>query len=78
MPLFYMHFFDTALLFFFSPLSFPQFSTIMKLNGTNYKQWVKSLMMKLMIMKLNLALKVETPPKPTIESYTKEKKFYKD
>ena len=29
----------------------------MKFNMTNYKQWVKSLMMNLTIMKLNLALK---------------------
>ena len=29
-------------------------------------------------MKLNLALKVETPPKPTVESSTNEKKFYQD
>ena len=29
-------------------------------------------------MKLNLTLKVEVPPKPIIESSTKEKKFYED
>ena len=50
----------------------------MKLNGTNYKQWVKSLMMNLMIMKLNLALKVEAPPKPTTENSSSEKKSYED
>ena len=48
----------------------------MKLNETNYKQWVKSLMIILTIMKLNLALKVESPPKPTVESSTNEEKFY--
>ena len=47
----------------------------MKLNGTNYKQWVKSLMMNLTIMKLNLTLKVEAPPKPIVESFAFEKKF---
>ena len=35
-------------------------------------------MMNLMIMKLNLTLKVEAPPKPTIESSANEKKFYED
>ena len=46
----------------------------MKLNETNYKQWVKSLMMNLTIMKLNLDLKVKAPPKPIVESFAKEKK----
>ena len=35
-------------------------------------------MMNLTIMKLNMALKVEAPPKPTIKSSTKEKKSYED
>ena len=61
-----------------SAFSFPQFFAITKLNGTNYKQWVESIMMNLKIMKLNLALKVEATPKPTVESSTNEKKFYKD
>ena len=34
--------------------------------------------MNLTIMKLNLALKVEVPPKPTVESSASEKKFYED
>ena len=50
----------------------------MKLNMTNYKQWVKSLMMNLTIMKLNLALKVEAPPKPIAESSAEENKSYED
>ena len=29
-------------------------------------------------MKLNLALKVEAPPKPIVESFASEKKFYED
>ena len=29
-------------------------------------------------MKLNLALKVKASPKPTVESFTNEKKFYED
>ena len=35
-------------------------------------------MMNLTIMKLNLALKVEAPPKPTAKSSIKEKKSYED
>ena len=35
-------------------------------------------MMNLTIMKLNLALKVETPPKPTTESFASEKKSYEE
>ena len=57
---------------------FLQFSIITKLNGTNYKQWVKSFMMNLTIMKLNLTLEVEVTPKPTTESSAKEKEYYED
>ena len=53
--------------------NFPRFSVITKLNGTNYKKWVKYLMMNLIIMKMNLVLKVEAPPKPTAESSSSEK-----
>ena len=35
-------------------------------------------MMNLIILKLNLALKVEASLKPTIESSTNEKKFYEN
>ena len=35
-------------------------------------------MINLTIIKLNLALKVEAPPKPTTESSVNEKKFYED
>ena len=65
-------------LIYSSALSFSQFSSITKLNGTNYKQWVKSLMINLTIVTLNLTLKVEAPPKPNAESSTSEKKSYKD
>ena len=58
MYLFYIYFLYCYLVYS-SALNFAQFSAIMKLNETNYKQWVKSLMMNLTIMKLNLALKVE-------------------
>ena len=50
----------------------------MKLNGISYKQWIESLMMNLMIMKLNLTLKDEAPSKPTTESSVKEKNSYED
>ena len=77
MSLFYMNFLYCSLVCS-SSLSFFQFSVITKFNGTNYKQWVKFLMINLTIMKLNLALKVEAPPQPTVESFAKEKKFYED
>ena len=63
MSLIYMYFLHCSLIYSLA-LSFPQLFVITKLNGTNYKQW---LVMNLTIMKLNLALKVEAPPKPTIE-----------
>ena len=34
--------------------------------------------MNMTIMKLNLALKVEAPPKPTVKRFANEKKFYED
>ena len=34
--------------------------------------------MNLTIIKLNLTLKVEAPPKPTVESFANDKKFYED
>ena len=77
MYLFYMYFLHCCIVYS-SVLSFSHFSAITKLNGTNYKQCVESLMMNLTIMKLNLALKVKAPPKPTIENYANEKIFYED
>ena len=77
MSLFYMYFLHCSLVFSLA-LSFPQFSVITKLNRANYKQLVEYLMMNLMIIKLNLVLKLEIPPKPTIVSSANEKKFYKD
>ena len=77
MSLFYMYFLHCSLIYS-STLSFPQFSAITKLNGTNYKQWVESLMMNLTIMKLNLTLKVEAPLKLIAKSFANEKKFYED
>ena len=77
MSLFYMYFLHCFLVYS-STLTFSQFYTITKLNGKNYKQWVKSLIINLTIMKLNLTLKVEAPLKPTAESSTNEKKFYED
>ena len=63
-------------LVYYSILGFPQFYTITKLNETNYKQWVKYLMMNLTIMKLYMTLKLESSKKPTAESSANEKKFY--
>ena len=50
----------------------------MKLNGTKYKQRDEFLKINLLIMKLNLALKIEAFPKTTTESSVNEKKFYDD
>ena len=50
----------------------------MKFNESNCKKSVKSIIMNLTIMKLNLTLKVEAPPKPTVESFAKKKKLYGD
>ena len=77
MSLFYMYFLHCSFVYS-SALSFSQFSTITKLNGTNYKQCVKFLIMNLTIIKLNLALKVKALPKPIVESFEKEKKSYED
>ena len=65
-------------LIYSSALSFPQFFAITKLNRINCKQWVEPLMMNLTIMKPNLTLKVEAPPKCTTENSANEKKFYED
>ena len=75
LSLFFMYFLHCSL-FYSLVLSFPQLFAITKLNGTNYKQCVKYLMMNLTILKLNLVLKVEAPPKPIAESSTNEKKSY--
>ena len=75
---FVLHVFLTLLSYLFLALSFPQFFAITKLNGTNYKQWVESLMMNLTIIKLKLVLKVEAAPKTSAKSSINKKKFYKD
>ena len=75
--LFYMYFLHCSLVYSLT-LSFPRFSAITKLNVTNYKQLVESLKMNLTIIKLNLALKVGFPPKPTAKSSINEKKLYDD
>ena len=77
MSLFYMYFWYCFLVCS-SGFSFLQFSAITKLNETNYKQRVKSLMMNLIIMKLKLTFKVEAPPKSTAESSANKKKFYEN
>ena len=50
----------------------------MKLNGTNHKQWANSLIMNLTIMKLDLALREDSPPKPIAETSTNDRKHYDD
>ena len=48
------------------------------LNGTNHKEWVRSLMMNLSIMKIDTALKEDAPTKPTEDSTTEQKTSYKE
>ena len=78
MHVFVLHVFLTLLSCLFFSFDLFSVSTIMKLNERNYKQWVEYFMMNLTIMKLNLVLKVKASPKPNVESFTNEKKFYED
>ena len=49
---------------------------ILTLNRTNHEQWVESLMMNLTMMKMDLALRIEAPPKPTAETSSDDKILY--
>ena len=51
---------------------------MMKLDGTNYQKWKKTLVMNLTFMKLDLALEIDTPEIPTDESTAVAKKLYED
>ena len=53
-------------------------TAMMTLNGTNYHQWRKTLMLNLTVMKLDLALKINQPQKPTNESIVNDKKVYEE
>ena len=53
-------------------------TTIMKLDGTNYQKWKKTLVMNMTFMKLDLALEKDLLEKPTDESSVAVKKLYED
>ncbi|XP_062091041.1 uncharacterized protein LOC133797221 [Humulus lupulus] len=59
-------------------LSNPRTSAMLTLNGTNHKQWVESLMMNLTLMRVDLALRTDAPPKPTDDTTEKDRKSYED
>ena len=63
---------------FSSAMSNPTASAFLKLNGTNHRQWIKSLMMNLTVMKLDLALMVSCPPRPTDRSSNAEKMHFEE
>ena len=65
-------------LVFHSALAYPKISTILTLNGTNHKQWVESLMMNLTIMRMELALRTTTLPKPVDNAAEKYRKTYEE
>ena len=64
--------------FFSLATSNPIVSAFLNLNGTNHRQWVESLMMNLMAIKLDLALRVSCPPKPTDRNTKAEKKCFEE
>ena len=49
-------------------------TVMMKLDGTNYHKWKKTLVMNLTFMKFDLALEIDPPDKPTYESSATVKK----
>lgn len=53
-------------------------TAMMVLNGTNYQIWKKTLMLNLTIMKLDLALKIDPPEKPTAETTAEAKQLYEN
>ncbi|KAM6556990.1 hypothetical protein CsatB_004009 [Cannabis sativa] len=61
-----------------SALSVPRNSAMLTLNGTNHKQWVESLMLNLTLMRVDLALRMDAPPKPADDATEKDKKSYED
>ena len=53
-------------------------TAIIKLDGTNYQKWKKTLVMNMTFMKLDLALEVDPPKKPIDDISAAIKKLYKD
>ena len=50
-------------------------TAMMKLDGTNYQKWNKTLVMNLTFMKLDLTLEIDPPEKPTNYSSVAVKKL---
>ena len=53
-------------------------TTMMKLDGTNYQKWKKTLVMNTTFMKLDLDLKIDPQEKSTDDSSVVVKKLYED
>ena len=53
-------------------------TAMMKLDGTNYQKWKKTLVMNMTFMKLDLALEIDSPKKLTDDSSASVKKLYED
>ncbi|XP_043699954.1 uncharacterized protein LOC122650619 [Telopea speciosissima] len=53
-----------------------QLSSIKVLNGSNFEEWKDSLIITLGIMRLDFALRVDEPTKPTADSDTATKAVY--
>ena len=56
----------------------PPMTVMMKLDVTNYQKWKKTLVMNMKFMKLDLALEIDPPKKPTNDSSVIVKKLYED
>ena len=52
-------------------------STLIKLNGTNYEDWLESVKLYLAISNIDAALTEDEPPKPTDQSSDAERVKYK-
>ncbi|KAL5775561.1 hypothetical protein ACOSP7_013118 [Xanthoceras sorbifolium] len=68
--------FDFIVPGFHNPGMSLQLSAIKTLTGSNFDEWYESLSMFLGIMNLDLALRVNPPHIPTVESSFEDKKFY--
>ena len=60
-----------------TPNVFPMIAMI-KLDGTNYHKWKKTLVMNMTFMILDLSLEIDPLEKPTNENNEVVKKLYKD
>ena len=61
-----------------STLNVLPMTAMVKLNGTNYQKWKKTLVMNLTFMKLDLALEIDPPEKPTDDNNVDVKILYEN